>query len=332
MAGQDGYRVLIVGCGQLGSRHLQAVASMPEIGMIEVVDSRPDALDLGRERLSELPEVFLTDKVRWLSSMDEATKQGDLCIVATQAVGRCELVKQAAQFCDYSSFLVEKIVSQSVTEIESLIEFAEDQNLGIWVNCQSRAYPIHQKAKKLLGSDEPVMFSVMGGNHGLANNGIHHADLFAFYDETNEITGAGSDIHPVLHDSKRGDGLFDLSGSLHGRTEKGSSFAVSYAAGHQAWEHLSIGNSHHRFFVDHLSETIMESDSESGWQWRQTQFKGSTRVSETTKDIAKSIIVKGESALPTLKESLVAHRYILDELLPHFSRLIGKDLDRCPVT
>lgn len=332
MPANDGYLVLIIGCGELGSRHLQAVASMPEVGKIEVVDSRAEALELGRRRVDELPHEPSPDKFRWLTSLADATKNGDLCIVATQAVGRCQLVKDAAQSCGYSTFLIEKIVSQSVTEIEDLVQFSEDHSLSVWVNCQSRAYPIHQRAKRLLGVDEPVIFSVSGGNHGLSNNGIHHADLFEFYDESECIESAGSDIHPVLHPSKRGEGLYDLSGTLHGRSKKGSTFVVSYAAEHQEWEHLSIGNSHHRFFIDHLAETVFESDSESGWQWRKSLFQGSTLVSETTKEFAADILANSECVLPRLRESLVAHRFILDELKPHFSRLLGKDLDRCPVT
>ncbi len=66
------FRVLIVGCGQLGSRHLQAVASLTSAYCIEVVDPRPEALQLGRDRLHELG-VDRLPEVRWLQSLDDAT-------------------------------------------------------------------------------------------------------------------------------------------------------------------------------------------------------------------------------------------------------------------
>ena len=37
------FRVLVIGCGELGSRHLQALATLPFIREIEVVDSRQPA-------------------------------------------------------------------------------------------------------------------------------------------------------------------------------------------------------------------------------------------------------------------------------------------------
>ena len=39
-------RILIVGCGQLGGRHLQAVASLPSVREIDVVDPRPEGLEM----------------------------------------------------------------------------------------------------------------------------------------------------------------------------------------------------------------------------------------------------------------------------------------------
>ena len=56
--GRSGYRVLIVGCGEIGSRHLQAVASLPQVSEIEVVDPRPEALELGRERPQTIPRAI----------------------------------------------------------------------------------------------------------------------------------------------------------------------------------------------------------------------------------------------------------------------------------
>jgi len=38
--------ILLIGCGQLGSRHLQAIAALPEIGQIEVLDPNPQALEV----------------------------------------------------------------------------------------------------------------------------------------------------------------------------------------------------------------------------------------------------------------------------------------------
>ncbi len=331
-ARRNDYRVLIVGCGQLGSRHLQAVARLPEVKVIEVVDPSPAALELGRERLLEVSERSPSTTVRWLSSLQEATAGGDLCVDATLARGRCQRVREVAEGLGYQAFLLEKVVSQSVREMENLAEFFREKGLRAWVNCKGRAHRFHLRAKKRVDPSDPVIFTVVGGNHGLATNGIHAADLFMFYDGTRSIESAGSRIDPVLHPSKRGADVFDLSGTLNGYTEKGSLFSLTYAPDHQYYEHFSIATRRYRCFVDQLKGWAIESDANSGWAWREVPFDGPILVSEMTTVFAADILASGSCALPTFQESLVAHRFVLNELQPHFNRLMDRDLGLCPVT
>ena len=332
MKSNSGYRVLIVGCGQLGSRHLQAVASLSMVTEIEVVDPSPEALELGRQRLAELPRDKSPSHVRWLASIGEATKQGDLCIIATQAQERCKALREVADTLGYSAFLLEKIVAQSIEELEASAGFATSRGLSVWVNFLERGIPFYRRVKERLSPVDPLIFSATGGNFFLATNGIHSVDLFAYYDECTRIEGAGARVDPILHPSKRGEGLYDLTGTLHGYTEKGSSLTISYIGADSPWFHISIASRGYRCFVDHGTGWACESDSESGWEWRKVPFEGSMLVSQTTREFATGILTSGHCALPTLEESLVSHRFILGQLQPHFCGLLGRPIDRCPVT
>lgn len=325
-------RVLIVGCGQLGSRHLQAVAALPQVREIEVVDPRPAALQLGRERLAEVPDRPAGSVVRWLSSLEEASVGGGVCIVATQAQVRCQVVQHVVEQLDYASLLLEKIVAQSIRDLDALSALAAARRLSVWVNLKTRAYPFHQRVRQRLGSAEPILFSVVGGNHGLANNGVHAADLFAFYDGARHIHSAGACIDPILHPSKRGRDVFDLSGTLQGVTDTGSHFMLSYASDHDGSEHIAITTRRYRCIVDHMQRWAVESDASSGGTWRSVPFEGNPLVSHMTKQFIADILATGRCALPTLEESLVAHRFILSELQPHFNRLLEREVPLCPVT
>lgn len=324
--------MLIVGCGQLGSRHLQAVASLPIVTEIEVVDPRPEALELGRQRLAELPVARSPSEVRWLNSISKATKQGDLCIIATQAPERCKALKKVADTLGYSAILLEKMVAQSVEEMEASVEFARTRGLSVWVNFLERGAPFYRRVKERLSPADPLVFHAMGGNFFLATNGIHSADLFAYYDECTSIEGTGGRIDPILHPSKRGNGLYDLTGTLHGYSDKGSSLTISFIESDGPWFHITIASRGYRCLVDHGQGWAYEADLESNWAWRRVPFNGSLLVSQTTKEFATGILTSGHCALPTLEESLVSHRFILGQLQPHFSRLLGRPLNRCPVT
>ena len=328
----DDYLVLIVGCGQLGSRHLQAVSSIPNVREVEIVDPNPESLELGRQRLKEVINTEQSITFRWLTSLSEATPGGDISIVATQATGRCQLMQNIVNKLGYSVFIIEKLVGQSTDEVSDLINFGHNRGLKIWVNCPSRGYPIHQRIKGLLDPGQPIYFSVTGGNFGLANNGIHHADLFAFLDGSELIDPVSAFIDPVLHPSKRNNNLYDLSGALHATTRTNSRFSLTYSGEHANWEHIQIGTNNYRWLVDHLKQQLFESSYETDWRWERLEFEESILVSDLTKRFVTDILSSGSCDLPTLEESLISHKYILEELRPTFRALLDENLNLCPVT
>ena len=142
-----------------------------------------------------------------------ATPGGGLCSLATRAEGRGQLFRDVVESLGYSSFILEKIVEQSVEDMESLIRFSRERGVATWVNFKTRAYRFHQLVKSKLDPSEPVTLNTIGSNHGLATNGIHSVDLFAFYDGGSLIQSAGSQVDPALHPSKRGHSVFALSDS-----------------------------------------------------------------------------------------------------------------------
>lgn len=323
-------RVLLVGCGQLGSRHLQALVQLPQVQEIEIVDSRLEALAMGRERLNEVPQRCASQQLRWLQRLEEATRGGAVCIVATQARGRGALVRRIVKQAGYTTFLIEKVVGQSMAEIEEMQAFMEARGCAAWVNFKTRAYSVHQRIKARLPPEEPITVSFMGGNLGLANNGVHGADLFAFYDGATEISLAGSAIDPVLHPSKRGADLFDLSGILHGVTPKGSHVSLSYTRQNVQSEFVAVGGGRYRAVVDHFYRWAMESEEPGGWT--PVPFNDNILVSHMTKAFVADLLASGRCQLPTLAESMVAHRFILGALQPAFSELLERPLEACPVS
>lgn len=325
-------RVLVVGCGQLGSRHLQAAATVAAVSEIEVIDPSPEALATGRERAAQVADRRVDVPMRWLGTLDTASTGGDLCVVATQAEGRAALIAEIVEKLGYRSFLLEKVVTQSVEEYESLLRLAEHHSLSIWVNCKTRAYPFHKRVKSLLDPAEPVVLTEVGGNHGLGNNGVHTADLFTFYDGGDRIDPVGASVDPVSHPSKRGSTVFDLSGALHGSTPKGSQFSLTYQGGHAAAPCTTIATSSYRCVVDQMNRWAWESDAASGWVWRPVPFEGDLTVSNMSRAFIADILATGACELPTLADCAPAHRFILGELLPHFRRLISPSLEACPVT
>ena len=327
-----GYRVLIIGCGELGSRHLQAIASLPEVTCIEVIEPDVAAQKIADDRVRDVAGSAAVHRIKWLDSLKAASKSGDLCIIATTAKNRAQVFYETVDTLDYSKFILEKLVAQSSGDVQALVEFSREKHLSIWINCKMRAYPFHQKLRELVQPDDAITINTVGGNWGLATNGIHVADTFAFYDRSPSIRSSGSFIDPILHPSKRGGEFFDLSGALSGYTEKGGRLHISYSSTSDDPGHMSISSANFRSVIDHSQRWAFFSEVNSGWKWIHVPFEDSILVSQMTKHFAMDILVGNNCTLPTLEESLTSHKFILDELKPHFSRLLNKEIERCPVT
>jgi len=325
------YKICIVGCGELGSRHLQAVASLPAISEIHIIDSNLKAFELGKSRLKQISDINQEIKFSWSGKIDQQAAKGDLCIVATQAKGRCQLIKEIFQRLGYRKFLIEKLVAQSLDDYQDLLAFVRANHLLIWVNCKSRAYSAHKHIKSRLDPDEPIVFSIIGGNDGLANNGIHAVDLFSFYTKGQKIHRSATHIDPILHPSKRGPEVFDLSGSLYGYSDKGSVFMLSFASGSSAPTLISIVGSKASFIVDHYKKFAYESHADSNWQWSRIPFEENFLVSNMTKAFAADILQESKCDLPTLEECYPAHEFIFEALASVFKQLLKTDGAYCPV-
>ena len=325
-------RVLIIGCGQLGSRHLQAVASLSEVSHIEVYDRNAQSLALGRSRLEEISDRNPEIKISWHQKLEDCSAQGDLCIIATQASGRCALIEQVARDLGFHQFLAEKIMSQTLKEYEHLLDFCRSHQVQGWVNCKSRDYVIHQHIKSKLNPQETLVMAAVAGNHGLANNGIHEADLFVFYDECKEIEVVEACIDPVVHPSKRGAQIYDFSGLIRGRSGKGSELIIDFKREHMAPDLITITTASSRFIIDHFQKFALESYAANQWAWATVPIEANWAVSHMTKKFVRDIFKQGQCTLPTFEQCYPAHRFILEALLPTANQILHKTDDVLSVT
>ncbi|MBI2870550.1 MAG: Gfo/Idh/MocA family oxidoreductase [Candidatus Omnitrophica bacterium] len=324
-------RVLLVGCGEIGSRHLQAIASLSQVEEVEIVDPRPEAHALGKERLHEALDRRSEIRYRWIRSLEEAAPSGGLCIIATQASGRSAIVRQAAGL-GYRTFLLEKIVTQSVEEYDELLTYSRNHSLSVWVNCKSRAYPFHKQAAERMDPEEPIQFLVAGGNHGLATNGIHIVDLFVHYDRCRRLIPQGSRLDSILHPSKRGKNVYDMSGTLQAVSEKGSFFSLTFARDHQAPPCFMVTSRAYRFLLVQDDRWAYEADASSRWAWRPIPFEGNLLISNMSRRFVSDLLEKGSCELPTLEECFPAHEFLLGEIKTQFRLLTSPTLEHCPVT
>ena len=85
------FRNLIIGAGQLGSRHLQGLLKFDKEQIIYVLDTSVSSLDIAKERASEVESKHT---IRYLTNWDSIPSELDLVIVATGASVRSKVVNR----------------------------------------------------------------------------------------------------------------------------------------------------------------------------------------------------------------------------------------------
>ena len=100
------YDISIIGCGEIGSRHLQAVLKLPFPINVNVVEPNEIAQKKAISRLSEI-KFDNENTINWYKSINELDSKSDLSIIATNSFGRVSLISSLLKK-NHSRFLIEK--------------------------------------------------------------------------------------------------------------------------------------------------------------------------------------------------------------------------------
>lgn len=317
------YNVLLVGAGQLGSRYLQGMVSAISQLSITVVDPSPSALETARSRWIEAGGEHCHHQIRWANDIPSELEKIDLVLVVTSAKGRAELVKRIASQMAVRYWVLEKVLAQSVEELET-ISRATALSHGAWVNTARRMMFWHRLLKNVFESKSPIKASYKAGLWGLACNSIHFFDLISWWmDEKLDSIDINS-LDPHWFKSKRA-GYFEVTGKLVAHFSKGSSLTL------ESHEHAEI----QPLQIDLADGTTWKIDEVNGTAFSTNGDHIDGRLefqSKLSVRLVDDIFLRGQCDLPSAQESAAMHAIFLQAMLKHWN-LSQKRNDVCvPIT
>lgn len=294
--------IAIVGLGNLGSRHLQGLASCGLPLRICLYDPLPDSLARARERWVEVGGPESPHQL-----VEGQFSEYQLAIIATTADARPDAIGDLARRARVGAWLVEKPVSQSrdgSAWIQRSIAGAP-----AWVNLPRRLIPWHQQiAARMQALARPLRVRVWGGAWGLTCNALHFVDMVRVWTgaEATEVSVSGLDAQ--WHASKR-PGYFEVFGTLQ----------VWYSDGTELILESCEGDAPH--LIDVTSGRVQWRISEKdGVLLKAGEVEISGRMvfqSGLTGDVAQAILCGHPIALPTLADVARVEGLLLDALIPH---------------
>ena len=321
-------KICLIGCGNIGSRHLQSLVKLPFPIDIKIIEPSSESQELGKYRLSEIQYDKGLHNISWIKNIEELNDKPDLTIISTLAVGRVNLICKLLEM-GHSRFLVEKIVCQSDNEYERLIKKFKEFGAKGWVNANRRYFESYKKLKKMFDNSEIIHISITSPNvSALSTNLIHYLDMFSFFTDDFNVNLNGDFLLNQLFLNKRGEDFVEFAGTVSGSIKNGSTFSMTSLPATKLSYVINIIGKDKHIMIDETNEKITNilnpMDKEVSFTYE--------HVSSLTNKITEDILSKDNCNLTTIEESQIHHKEIFRIFNQHIKKLTNKEPELCPIT
>lgn len=324
--------IIIVGAGQLGSRHLQSCLKLATPANIYVVDPSADSLGIAENRAAEIEESIASKhSVQYLSSLEKVdVEHFDFGIIATNSAVRFKVLDALCRQHSLGCVILEKVLFQSVKEYEQASKLLNDCNIKAYVNCPLRVYPFYQGLKKsILAGDKKIRFSYKAGEwFGLGCNSIHYIDLMSFLTEASVVSVNTDLIDNSVINTKRA-GYIEFTGTLSVSFTDGSLLLIESECGSEFGSHVEIERDDKKVVFNGLTGNYEL--FENGMSVKSDSFSLCYQ-SDLTHKMIEQIQETGSCGLTSFSESSALHIKFLEALLRKYELVTGTATERLSIT
>ncbi len=318
--------IILVGCGNIGSRHLQALVKLPFAVDIRVIEKSNKSKNLAQLRLNEIKFNKKTHKIFWYDSINQMANNADLVIIATLSQKRVNLIINLLKNKN-KKFLIEKPVCQSKKEYEMLLKQMKLFKATGWVNTNRRYFESYKKIKHELKNSKFINVNVISKVAGLGTNAIHFLDLFSWLINDPKIKLNGDFLIPKIFSNKRGKQFKEFYGTIIGSGKNHSSITLTFLPSDNESIFITISSDLAKYVIDELNHNAFK----IGKFNKKFNFTFE-HASQLTTKIAKDILEKNTSFLPKLDESYMHHVELFRIFNSHIKKQLKRQVSLCPIT
>lgn len=322
-------QIALVGCGEIGSRHLQSLMLLKEPSQITVVEPSSVAAERAAERADEVSGPGHA-KIRFAQECSELPDIIDIGIIATSSKHRLTALRSLLDASSAKHLILEKVLFQAEAEYFEAQEIISRSGAHGWVNCPRRMISDFRSFEPLLSAAPPLNMTVRGSNWGLGCNAIHFIDLQSMYLRNPTYSLDVSGLDPVLHDAKRAD-FVEFSGEISGEfeAEVGKFSLVCEADGPVEYETV-LESATHKITIKTPGSSARVEDKSSGSIVNQN-FSMAYQ-SELTHRVVEQLINSATCDLPDYATSMQLHLPLIEALRVFAEGVSGCSLERINIT
>lgn len=321
-------KIGIIGAGNLGIRHLQALALLKEACQITV-------MDINREALRKAEIVFKGTQGAWkheacfVSGIRFMPAAMDIVIIATSADVRRNVIEELLEQAHVFYLVLEKVLFQHLDDYEAVASLLERKQVKAFVNCPRRMHPICASLKQKLADAQEMEIMYCASDWSLGCNAIHILDFIAYLAGSQDIEIDISALDPQYQQSKRS-GFLEITGTIRGSMGRCRAFSLSSYRKQGFPVSTVILSDTCRIHMMEWKKELEYADASTGWEWKKQSFEIPYQ-SHLTNLAVEELLSSGNCRLTSFEESSRLHIALERKLIPYFERQ-GVEPGLCPIT
>ena len=309
--------ILVIGAGQLGSRHLQSLKAIPsERFNIYVIDPSNESLNIAKERATQIENE--NHKLYFLNDLkDLEVTQFYFCVIATTSNIRAQVTKDLLSNFTVENLLLEKILFNKDSQYSEIEKILEQSETRCWVNCCMRMQKIYSELSATL-SGKKFTYNVTGSNFGNITNAIHYIDHACSIAQSTDFKTDFNGLEQELIESKRA-GFFEINGHIRCQFPDNSIINITCFPEGSLPVLIEVNSSDSRFIFKENEDKYFIANSDTSWQWQEKDL-GLLYQSQLTGILVENLINDKKVELPTFHESKSIHLSLLRPLKEHLTK------------
>lgn len=323
------YKFAIIGCGGLGARYIQSLATYGEEAIVYAVDISDESLNKAKE-LFESSKISDKVELKLCHDIEELEENLDIVAIATTSIPRRNITEKLLNSKNVGYLILEKILFPCLEDYEAISMLLNQKGIKTWVNCSRRVIPFFSQLKREF-EGQKIRFELTGGAWGLGCNSVHYIDLINFITgSTDGISISIEKLDSEIIDSKRS-GYIEFTGTLEGKTDRCEFFHFHSEAGEISPVLYSISSDDKMCIVNESGGMAYLFKKETGWALETVALKAYYQ-STITSMLFEEIMKNGSCALPDYETAKAEHVPFIEALLKFMNKDKAEETKRCLIT
>lgn len=309
--------IAVIGCGQLGRRHIQGLGVSEFEIDVHVYDVAKESLETCATFAKEIADDINNLRLLYfedIETLSVATPIFDLVIISSTAKDRPTDLRTLTSLIKAKAWLLEKPICQSPEELIELIDLTKDEK--VWINHFRRVVPWYRNMRVDYFGDQKININFVGPDIGIGCNVSHLIDLVNFLTGEIPVSSDTAGLSDQWHDAKR-KGFKEIDGELICHFSAGSTMRVISDNKHNHFtifgEIVETGNT---FVIDEVNGTLTINGKIS--KLGQLPFQ-----SQLTGKVFDQINQHGYSDLTPFSVAANCYQLVIEALLVHWQSTTG---------